>query len=388
MFAAILWNNPYLSLAELISVFPDAQFWEFDENILLFSGVAQDDVLLMFPKLGWTIKIIKVLPNITTIDQVGSYLQTTTEGKITFGFNFYGTGGNNLNEALWIKKILKKGGRSARAVNTKPENLGSASTIHNKLIQKKSEINIMFLNGEKYIGYTLCIQNISTYADRDTSKSRSMSVGMLPPKLAQIMINLSQTSQNTAIYDPFVGLGTILIEAAHHGYTHLLWSDIKSDLVDKTRENVRQFVDKNNLSLVSLDCFEQDATKIHELPDRLSNTAIITESYLGRLFTPRDISDAGIEKEKQILTRIYSGFFGWLQKAGYTGTIVITIPFWQMGRQKIFFKKITEIIQKYDFRVSPLLPEPYEKHLSARKTLLYSRSDQVVGREMYRVVSK
>jgi tRNA G10 N-methylase Trm11 len=35
---------------------------------------------------------------------------------------------------------------------------------------------------------------------------------MLPPKLSQIMINLSG---GDVIYDPFVGLGTVLIEAVN-----------------------------------------------------------------------------------------------------------------------------------------------------------------------------
>jgi len=41
-----------------------------------------------------------------------------------------------------------------------------------------------------------------------------MNIGMLPPKLAQMMINLSL---GNTIYDPFVGLGTVLIESVHMG---------------------------------------------------------------------------------------------------------------------------------------------------------------------------
>lgn len=54
--------------------------------------------------------------------------------------------------------------------------------------------------------------------DRD----RSMVVGMMPPKIAQIMINLATKGERSiAIWDPFCGLGTTLIEAFHSGFTDL-----------------------------------------------------------------------------------------------------------------------------------------------------------------------
>jgi tRNA G10 N-methylase Trm11 len=62
---------------------------------------------------------------------------------------------------------------------------------------------------------TIACQDIDAYTKRDTSKSRDMVVGMMPPKLAQIMINLATEGRKEIIYDPFCGLGTILIEAAN-----------------------------------------------------------------------------------------------------------------------------------------------------------------------------
>jgi tRNA G10 N-methylase Trm11 len=56
------------------------------------------------------------------------------------------------------------------------------------------------------------VQNIDEYSKRDYSKDRDMQIGMLPPKLSQMMINLSG---GKTIYDPFVGLGTVLIESLY-----------------------------------------------------------------------------------------------------------------------------------------------------------------------------
>ncbi|MCB9806812.1 hypothetical protein H6768_02830 [Candidatus Peribacteria bacterium] len=50
-------------------------------------------------------------------------------------------------------------------------------------------------------------------------RDRSMVVGMMPPKIAQIMINLAtKGDKKVAIWDPFCGLGTTLIEAFHGGW--------------------------------------------------------------------------------------------------------------------------------------------------------------------------
>ena len=55
------------------------------------------------------------------------------------------------------------------------------------------------------------------------NRDRSMTVGMMPPKIAQIMINLgTKGHKNVIIWDPFCGLGTTLIEALNAGYTQLL----------------------------------------------------------------------------------------------------------------------------------------------------------------------
>lgn len=46
--------------------------------------------------------------------------------------------------------------------------------------------------GEKsYLTVTLACQDVDAYAKRDTEKSRDMVVGMMPPKLCQMMINIA-----------------------------------------------------------------------------------------------------------------------------------------------------------------------------------------------------
>ena len=79
---------------------------------------------------------------------MAAYLTSTTEGKIHFGLNIYpstppstSSGSaqgrwNALKKALEIKKHLKAFGRSARVVNKDGNNLSTATTFHEKLVQK------------------------------------------------------------------------------------------------------------------------------------------------------------------------------------------------------------------------------------------------------------
>lgn len=59
--------------------------------------------------------------------------------------------------------------------------------------------------GELYhLGVTLACQDIDAYTRRDTGKSRDMVVGMMPPKLVDMMIHLANATDTTKrLYDPF-----------------------------------------------------------------------------------------------------------------------------------------------------------------------------------------
>jgi tRNA G10 N-methylase Trm11 len=106
---------------------------------------------------------------------------------------------------------------SARLVNIENKNIVSAVFKRERLGKTLSEYNLIHIDGMTYLAVTLACQDIDAYAKRDTGKSRDMVVGMMPPKLCQIMINIGfggirDQADTRALYDPFCGLGTILIE--------------------------------------------------------------------------------------------------------------------------------------------------------------------------------
>lgn len=91
------------------------------------------------------------------------------------------------------------------------------------------------------IAETVWIQNIESYSQRDMDRDRSMVVGMMPPKIAQIMINLATKGDKTlTLWDPFCGLGTTLIEAFHGGHNFLKGSDLEVTMVQMTQKNMEK----------------------------------------------------------------------------------------------------------------------------------------------------
>lgn len=93
---------------------------------------------------------------------------------------------------------------------------------------------------------TIHIQDIDAYAERDLGKSRDMVVGMLPPKLAQTMINLaigsSLIDDKIHIYDPFCGLGTVPIESLYMGISQIYASDVSPEMTTATSQSVAKYL--------------------------------------------------------------------------------------------------------------------------------------------------
>ncbi len=96
------------------------------------------------------------------------------------------------------------------------------------------------------MSYTIHIQDIDAYAERDLEKSRDMAVGMLPPKLAQTMINLAigptLVNEKIHLYDPFCGLGTVQIESLYMGISQIYASDVSPEMTAATSQSAAQYL--------------------------------------------------------------------------------------------------------------------------------------------------
>jgi hypothetical protein len=248
----ILGRQPALGLTELESLYGG--------NIIRAIGsvaalIDVDPCLLAFDRLGGSIKFTKVLTTLETTNwsQIEKFLykvspghsQSMPEGKMQLGLSVYGldiTRGKLEATGLSLKKAIRKTGRSVRLIPNKELELNSAQVLHNHLTGPTGWELVFVRDGNNtIIAQTVKIQDITAYSKRDQERpKRDAKVGMLPPKLAQIIINLATgrlaeselqsicdipadatpilPALNTTLLDPFCGSGVVMQEAALMGY--------------------------------------------------------------------------------------------------------------------------------------------------------------------------
>lgn len=293
MLICILGRQPRLGIAELEAVLGPKSVQPLGSNCALIK-IGPDG--LPRHELGGTIKIADVIssaPSTPKWKEIASFSLNTiinhilgrgdqSEHKLTLGLSVYGmkVGPKQIEDLSFdIKKGLKKKGRSARVVISQDSALNSAQVIHNKLLGGFGfEFLLVVGPQEIYIAKTISVQDIDSYSKRDYNRpKRDTKVGMLPPKLAQIMLNLAGVGTQSTVLDPFCGTGVVLMEAALMG-AKLVGSDLNRQMVEYTKENLEWLSKeyKLNLRMEELACADAISHKWRNHFDR-----VVSEVYLG-----------------------------------------------------------------------------------------------------------
>lgn len=387
-----LWREYRLSIAEIYSLFPQMEIVYFDEKILLVDNLDEKKLKDISSKLWWTIKIINIENKkykIQNTEDIYSemLLSFTDERKNNYAINFYWkTKFNQKDFLLKAKKYFQKNDLSSRFVNQDFQNIKSYLVTKEKLLDHKTDFNLIFVNDYIYFWNTIFVQDIDSYTKRDFWKTRDMIVGMLPPKLSQIMINLSNW---TTIYDPFCWLWTILLESTISWNEEVYWSDLSIEMVNTTIKNIEFIKNEFKNNLKKYEVLKLDAKNIWNSPI-LNNhkiDVIVTEWYLWEILSKLSIDVDKINKQRQNLSQIYEAFFSWLKKIWFNWNIVISFPFWEIKWKYNYFEEIYEVINRYCI-ILDLLPKNIDLKASRSWSLMYKRPDQTVWREIFKLKTK
>ncbi|MBU1613152.1 hypothetical protein KKC87_01835, partial [Patescibacteria group bacterium] len=227
----ILGRETLLSAAELKAVFEmeNIAIERMTSNKNLFVETHNKiDAVKMINQLGGTIKICEKIECGNSKLEIGNFLCShIADGKIIFSVS----GDIDNKFGLEIKKLVKNLGRSVRFVEPK----NTATIIHNHLVEKGADLNIL----PEGVFLTRAIQPIESFGKRDFGRpGRDDLSGMLPPKLAMIMVNLARVPREAVILDPFCGSGTILTEAMLLGYGNLIGTDSSEKAIEDTKKNM------------------------------------------------------------------------------------------------------------------------------------------------------
>ena len=407
-YAFLFGNHPTLSLAELLSFLenhkiPFGPYQLLGDILIIEIQRSPQSIAELQEKLGGIIKILLIkgefrgkiyeLENILTPEKLLKEFFAQKERKINFGISVYSEPDPSYAELNWlnnfaynIKRKLKDE-YSIRYVEDRSMRLSSVQVERNQLIDTGAEISLIRDRDQYYIGKTLSVQDYRAYSERDWDKpSPNAKSGMLPPKLAQILLNLTRTNRTKTIYDPFCGSGIVLQEAILLGL-NIYGSDISDEAVKNTISNLDWFLKLKKLPKISLPVHikEVDATKVKWERLNSSEVTIVTEPYLGpplkKILFGRDAEI--ISKE---LSQLYYHFFTNLKKNfSSVKRIGIVFPVFKT-RDGLRYVEILEDIKQLGYLPQQVLSKEFAKKdpgISKRGGFLYFRPDQLVLRELF-----
>lgn len=327
----------------------------------------------LIKNLGGTVKIAKYIDTLDDLSNIYDiWLKNISldSGKTNFGFSLYNDKKDYMTVkkiAMDIKKELKGQGHSCRFVSSREPILSSVIVSKNKLIDREL---IIIKNQDKYlIGITQAVQDFVSYGWRDMKRpNRDDKSGMLPPKLAQMMINLGGNDRHKNILDPFCGSGTILQEAALFGFDQLYGTDISKKAVTDSQANLDWLVEKFNTK----NKYEIKKADVASLSEHFKNHSIdliVTEPFMGdarlvqKAYNIKDLRHV----QNELQTLYYQAFsqFKKILKPG--STVVFAFPEFVIKNNSLATLDV-EVIEKLGFKL--------------KQNLAYFRPDQKVKRQI------
>lgn len=406
----ILGSNPSLSAAEILASAHHDPFsvTEIHRQALVFDGRDGVDTRALISRLGGTIKAGKLLDENFDFSEDAairlmsdSLMGRSTEGRLTFGFSVYvlegdhparkaaATAGKLKRAGMEVKRLLKEAGISSRWVRpvTGPA-LTSVQVEKNGMTADGIEFVLLIKQDKMMFGITDAVQHFEEYSLVDYGRpSRDPLQGMLPPKLARMMLNIANMQPGERVWDPFCGSGTVLTEALRLGVLDVAGSDINPNAIKGTLENVKWLKDRGLTPAgAQVTTFTSDA---RETPKEIalgSLDAIVTEPYLG---PPRTGQESAGELRDRLddLTKLYrESLLAWKPLLKRNAPIVMALPLYIFGLERLGIRTIdfADTGLRTEHMIPPMLAERMGIVETKNRGLTYGRNDQRVWREIVR----
>ncbi|MBU1885550.1 hypothetical protein KKE34_02975 [Patescibacteria group bacterium] len=365
-----LGNTPKLSLLELEYLLTDKPV-PLSSQFAKLETKKELDIKTIQQQSGGLVKtflqVTKLQTNSTTEIEakIIDYLSSKS-GKVIFSISILGN--QNLPKINFstIKKELLALGLKSRYIESKSQGLSAAVLLH----QNVEELVIINDSNKLILAKTISIQNIDDWTKRDRGKPYAdIKKGMLPPKVARIMVNIAQGLNNASItnqvlYDPFCGSGTILMEALLKGLT-VEGADLDQKSVKGTLDNINWLISEYKLS-AKFNITKRDATEKFTGSITPFVDIIATEPFLGKL-TPKEKELNNIFKG---LYRTYLGSFkNWTKILKQNATIVIILPLVETKTKTYNLNKLIDKLHRLGYT-------------TVSESVIYSRPQAIIKRQI------
>jgi tRNA (guanine10-N2)-dimethyltransferase len=381
MYIAILGRQPALGMAELERLHgSDQTRWFSDQSALI------DTTSFDFERLGGTQKAGRIVAELprgdwrqVSMKLVRAYTEAwkNTDGKVTLGISAYGfdTSPRDIQKTgIILKQKLKTSGVSLRLLPNSEPALNTATSHHNKLGLSDNKVELLVVrarNGKVVIAESVGAQNITAYTKRDQERpKRDAFVGMLPPKLAQMMVNLAAPRLGARVLDPFCGTGVVLQEAALMGFK-VYGTDLSDKMIDYSKINL-DWLAETQRTAIDATIHQGDAMDTKWQPPV---DAVACESYLGQPFSAPP-SPAKLTEVSKTCNYIITEFLKNIGAQLEAGTpLCVGVPAWRSTTGHFTHLPLINELAKLGYT-------RFEFANVKNSDLLYYREDQVVAREL------
>lgn len=351
----ILGRNIPLSVAEIKS------FLKRTSNSVLEEKLIDNALLLELSNtldagtvdlLGGTLGIGIVLCNVKDIDKKEVYFGTE----------------NNFNYVVWdfsehtlaVSEYLKRRFRSEELRAVEKQFGGSIKTQGEGNIRKPSSsiIHEEYFVFENFFGRVIQKCNYKEIERRDMQKPVRREELSISPRLAKMMINLSEVKENEVLLDAFCGIGVVMMEALNMG--------IKTMGIDKDTnaiEGARKNLEWMKFPSSGYRLINNDSSKVKISPVNVLVSEPDFGSTLRRTPEKREAEKMINQFEKLMIDVLNN------MKSSVSGKIVFSVPLINTGRERIKCDYL-RICSKTGLKIEEGFPLPE------------FREGQIVGREI------
>ncbi len=351
----IFGRTPALSRLELTTFFPQRAF----VNTSVALVRQERDPMEIMRTLGGTVKIVEILGRIPSIST--RLLAGYISGQ-TFGISVY-QGEKISRQFLEEIKRLRPGSRFIEARDG-----GALSSV---VVEKGGVFDLVIVkDADKYfVGKTVAVQPFEEWNKRDYQRPFvDPARGMLPPKVARMIVNIAGVGKGRVLLDPFCGMGTIVGEAVMMGWT-AIGTDQSPEVITQAMANLvwlrREYP---ALTLGTASFFAADATHVSTVVTAGSVDAIVTEPFMG---SQKTASAADTKNILRGLEKLYLGCLKqWRHVLKPQGKIIMALPQYHVLGKTYTVKTVIDRCETLGYTT---LAGPIE----------YSRPQAKVRREFY-----
>lgn len=383
----VLGRNPLLSEAEILSYLEREEIGvgnsELISNGLLIESRKELNVKKIISELGGTIAIGRVLFSGKAEELIKEIknkpIYRGRENKVIYSVLNYSDEGIFSSVLDAIKENFRNERLKARYKGVSGTiKLQSREIVHGspeKILLR--DMNYFLFsdknNGEVSFGYLEESYDSAEAEKRDMKKPYRRESLAISPRLARILVNLSQVKEKETLLDPFCGIGVILGEALLKGI-NVFGVDINGSAVNNARQNISWL--KNNYKIdanFKIACGDSKKIRVNRVD------GIATEPSLGELLKNvvlREKANGIITEFENLMIDVLNNVKKGMKKGvkiAFTSPLIKT----QKGRVGC---NIENICEKTGLKV-------YEINNSHTKFPIQEyREEQILGREVFVLV--